>query len=234
MSGSPTPEQLKQHERLIDHFKRVYSIVAGLALTEACRRSLPIESIFDFRLWMFATLFITLVPVFHAGDRLLDQKHYGRPPLTSRERFAFVWDEYRLLLTAVLFVCLAESIPSAADIRNPSEFAPGRFYFWMSVTFGFDVCVLGVDHIKNRQRWSELQPYLGWMVANSLLCYVCLSASQLPLDFAHKTVSVAVLGDVTLFTLSLVVFICALLRAILDYLVGDAFLFPRTNTGQTI
>jgi len=234
MSGSPAPDPLKQHERLIDHFKRVYSIVAGLALTEACRRSLPIESIFDFRLWMFATLFITLVPIFHGGDRSLDQKHCGRPPLTLRERLAFVWDDYMLLLTAVLFVCIAESIPSAADIRNPGDFAPGRFYFWMSVTFGFDVFVLGFDLIKNRRRRSELQPYRVWMVANSLLCYVCLRASQLSLDFTHKTVSVAVLGDVTLFTLSLVVFICALLRTIVDYSVGDAFLFPRTNTGQTI
>nr|WP_294548953.1 hypothetical protein [uncultured Rhodopila sp.] len=235
MSGSPAPDPLKQHERLIDHFKRVYSIVAGLALTEACRRSLPIESIFDFRLWMFATLFITLVPIFHGGDRSLDQKHCGRPPQTVWERVAFVWDDYMLLLTAVLFVCIAESIPSAADIGTPSDFAPGRFYFWMSVTFGFDVFVLGVDYVKNWQRRSELRPYWVWIVANSLLCYICLRASQLVLlDYSVKTVSVALLGDVTLFTLSVVVFICALLRTIVDYSVGDAFLFPRTNTGQTI
>jgi hypothetical protein len=235
MPGSPTPEQVKQHERLIDHFKRVYSIVAGLALTEACRRSLPIESIFDFRLWMFATLFITLVPIFHGGDRSLDQKHSGRPPQNLWERFKLVWDDYMLLLTAVLFVCIAESIPSAADIRSANEFAPGRFYFWMSVTFGFDVFVLFVDGLKNWKRRSELRPYPVWIVANSLLCAVCLIASQLVLlDFSLKTVSVAILGDVTLFTLSLVVFVCAVVRTIVDYLFGEVFLFPGTKTGHAI
>src|SRR5208283_1421724 len=126
------------------------------------------------RLWMFATLFITLVPIFHGGDRSLDQKYSGRPPQTLAARFAFVWDDYMLLLTAVLFVCIAESIPSATDVRDPKAFAPDRFYFWMSLTFGFDVFVLVVDYAKNWSRRSELGPYPVWIVENGLLCVVCL------------------------------------------------------------
>jgi membrane protein implicated in regulation of membrane protease activity len=95
--------------------------------------------------------------------------------------------------------------------------------------------VLFVDGLKNWKRRSELRPYPVWIVANSLLCAVCLIASQLVLlDFSLKTVSVAILGDVTLFTLSLVVFVCAVVRTIVDYLFGEVFLFPGTKTGHAI
>ena len=66
--------------RLIDHFKRAYQIIVGLAIARACVKVLPhgFSGFPDLEFWLFATLFVTLVPSFHGGDRSLDIKYLGR------------------------------------------------------------------------------------------------------------------------------------------------------------
>jgi hypothetical protein len=94
VSGSHSGTQADpQHQRLIDYFKRVYAIVAGLALTDACRRTLPLTDYHDPRLRMFLAFFVTIVPIFHGGDRSLDQKYFASEPSSPVERFWFVWDD---------------------------------------------------------------------------------------------------------------------------------------------
>jgi hypothetical protein len=204
-------QDTKPHERLIDHFKRVYSIVAGLALTDACRRALPIADLGDYRLWMFAAFFVTLVPIFHGGDRSLDQKYLRQPPRGAWPKIWFLWDDYMLLLTAVFFVCIADSIPSqsATDLSRPD-----LFYRWMAAMLGFDVFVLVIDRLKNRGR-ADLAPYRVWIPINLVMAMVCVWASLLA---GSKALPQS--------WLSAGIFALAAGRTVLDYWAGKSFLFP--------
>jgi hypothetical protein len=106
----------QQRSRLIDHFKRAYQIIAGLAITLACSKlvpdGVPSFGIFsDTSFWLFCTFFITVVPIFHGGDRSLDIKYLRAPPKGFGGQAAYVWDVYMMLITAILFVKIAQSIP---------------------------------------------------------------------------------------------------------------------------
>jgi hypothetical protein len=210
---SASVPDLKPHERLIDHFKRVYSIVAGLALTDACRRALPIADLGDYRLWMFAAFFVTLVPIFHGGDRSLDQKYLRTPPQGVWPKIWFLWDDYMLLLTAVFFVCIADSIPS----QNPGDGARAYlFYRWMAAMLCFDVFVLVIDRLKNRGR-TDLAPYRVWIPINLALAGLCAGASVLSAS-----------GALPPFWLSIGIFALSATRTALDYWAGNSFLFPAS------
>ena len=111
-----TAEDLeKQRSRLIDHFKRAYQIIVGLAITLACTKlfpaGIPSFAIFsDTSFWLFCTFLITVVPIFHGGDRSLDIKYLRESPPGFWGKAAYVWDVYMLLITAILFVKIAQSI----------------------------------------------------------------------------------------------------------------------------
>ena len=95
----------RNRSRLIDFFKRLFAIIAGLAITEACKRLLPANPTFALpgpSFWMFVTLFVTIVPIFHGGDRSLDVRHLDQRVENTRQRLKFVWDVYALLITALL------------------------------------------------------------------------------------------------------------------------------------
>jgi hypothetical protein len=232
----PTEAQMDAHNRTIDHFKQVYAIIAGLALTEACLHVLPLTGAGDFRIPLFFTLLITVVPIFHGGDRSLDVKYRNHYPQTARDRAALLWDDYMLLLTAVLFVCIAEAIPKAPEPGHaPAEVHAQAFYHWMAIMLGFDVTVLVIDRWKSRAKERvRLKPYIAWIVINSLLGLVCgvvsgMSEPQgaglavtIPLPFG---LSVAA----TLWQVSFAVFAAALLRTVADYEVEQGFLLARAN-----
>jgi hypothetical protein len=137
-------QRLEERKRLVDHFKRVYSIIAGLAITEACKKLFPfsLASFGDCQFWMFASLFISIVPIFHGSDRSLDRKYVNQSAGTLKERAFYIWDVYMLLITAILFVAIAEAIP---DAKAPSS-DPAYFYYSMCVLFWFDVFVLSLDY----------------------------------------------------------------------------------------
>jgi len=202
---------MQPHERLIDHFKRVYAILAGLALTDACRRTLPIGDLADYRLWMFAAFFVTLVPIFHGGDRSLDQKYLRLRPQGAWPKIWFLWDDYMLLLTAVFFVCIADSIPSQNASDIPKAYL---FYRWMAAMLCFDVFVLVVDRLKNRGR-ADLAPYRVWVPINLAMAGFCAGASVLAASNAWPP-----------FWLSAGIFALAAARTVLDYWAGKTFLFP--------
>src|SRR6266571_165610 len=104
MSVAPAHDPAQARARLIDHFKRAYQIIVGLAITIACTKLFTSETTLS--LWLFCTFFITVVPIFHGGDRSLDVKYLGARPQGFWQRAAYIWDVYMLLITAVLFVKL--------------------------------------------------------------------------------------------------------------------------------
>lgn len=165
MQQSATDDERANQERsrLIDHFKRAYQIIVGLAITLACTRLFSSAS-FSSSIWFFCTFFITVVPIFHGGDRSLDIKYLGAQPTGFWGRAAFIWDVYVLLITAILFVKIALSIPTTTVTPVASvtgawsaagDSTPESFYLWMGGMLTFDVAVLAFDRFKTARLATE-------------------------------------------------------------------------------
>lgn len=167
--NQPTEEERKQARgRLIDHFKRVHSLIVGLAITEAVRRqfmsTLPFPNP---SLLMFFTFFITVVPIFHGGDRSLDVKYLGRSQVGLRKRVSYLWDVYMLLITAMLFVSVAEAIPNKDGFLTHDA---AVFYLMFTVTLVVDIVILLIDRCKSEPATrARLAPYAIWIGANTVL-----------------------------------------------------------------
>jgi hypothetical protein len=215
----------QERSRLIDHFKRAYQIIVGLAITLACTKLFPsgIATTPDITFWLFCIFFITVVPIFHGGDRSLDLKYLGSRPQGSWGRAAYMWDVYMLLITAIFFVKIAQAIPGAGlgfGGGVPPQ-TPPLFYEWMAGMLAFDALVLAIDWIKSgllkTQRWNELQVYMKWIVLNIVLALACYLAASPP-AFVSAQISVEVIA--------IGVFAVASIRSILDYSFGKNFMFP--------
>jgi len=228
------PAQVKQNRvRLVDHFKRVYTIIVGLAITEAVKGQFPptLETVFGPPGWMFWTFFITIVPIFHGGDRSLDIKYTREAGVGNRAKY--LWDVYVLLFTAVLFVWIADSIPSVLKAAHP--FPPKDlleqsmlFYRLMGIMFLFDVVVLFIDYWKSEPNLrADLKSYYVWVPSNfilGILCFVASIAISKTQD-PNQVYSIFSLS-LSLQGLSLIVFAAAAIRTGLDYWFSRAFLFP--------
>ena len=217
--------EIQERSRLIDHFKRAYQIIVGLAITLACTKLFPNDIAQipeDTSFWLFCTFFITVVPIFHGGDRSLDIKYLRQQPVGFWGRAAYVWDVYMLLITAILFVKIAQAIPGTTILGTGSS-SPGTptlFYKWMAFMLFVDVGILIVDGVKNKlldtRAQAELGAYIKWIVLNISLAAVCLVAEH----------SSACITAVSANIISIIVFAFALLRTILDYIFGKDFMFP--------
>lgn len=225
-------QKSRDRPRLVDHFKRVYSIIAGLAITEACKQLWPfsLASFTDYRFWMFAAFFITIVPIFHGGDRSLDRKYIDHEPKNRVERAFYIWDVYMLLVTAILFVGLAEAIPKAEDIHKaaPTPADLAYFYYFLSVLFLFDAIVLWADFLKSDagRRLKLQESYKQWIPANLILCVFCAFAAYLINPTGALAAFVGLQPFPMITALSIVVFAAAAARTFFDYWFSGDFMFP--------
>jgi hypothetical protein len=121
-----------------------------------------------------------------------------------------------LLITAILFVCIAGSIPNAPDGMAPIK-PPVAFYAWLRAMLGFDVGVLLLDWLKAR-RPDDWAPYPVWITINILMFFEC--------SWALHVASSPTPG-MTWSYLSRLVFAAACLRTAADYAAGAGFLVPR-------
>jgi len=203
--------QDQQRSRLVDHFKCAYQIIVGLAITQACSKLFPDGhfTLNDPAFWMFCTFFITVVPIFHGGDRSLDIKYLGAPQTKLTGQIAYVWDVYMLLITAIFFVKISQTIPGQGLIGS-AEMDPKLFYYWMAAMLWFDAAVLFVDWAKSHS--LDLRVYFGWIALNGLFGLACYYLPGNPKLSSE--------------TLGIVIFIGAFIRTVLDYLLGRKFMFP--------
>jgi hypothetical protein len=215
----PEEEVRQQRSRLIDHFKRAYQIIVGLAITLACGKVFAHGTIelSDPALLLFCTFFITVVPIFHGGDRSLDLKYLGEKPSSGWNQLAYIWDVYMLLITAIFFVKIAQAIPGPGIgfLDNSGTATAGHFYDWMAAMLFFDAIVLFIDGVKSAllgsRAWTRLQVYVTWILLNVVLGVVCLVIPQT--SWSPETVGI-------------VVFLAAFVRTVLDYIAGSKFMFP--------
>jgi hypothetical protein len=215
----PEEEVRQQRSRLIDHFKRAYQIIVGLAITLACGKLFAHGTIelSDPALLLFGTFFITVVPIFHGGDRSLDLKYLGEKPSSGWNQLAYIWDVYMLLITAIFFVKIAQAIPGPGIgfLDNSGTTTAGHFYDWMAAMLFFDASVLFIDGVKSAllgsRAWTRLQVYVWWILLNVALGILCLAIPQ-------TTWSPEAVG--------IVVFLAAFVRTVLDYVAGSKFMFP--------
>lgn len=217
------PSENRERSRLLDHFKRVFAILVGLAITEACKKLLPVTPLIEMpgpAFWMFAMLLLTIIPIFHGGERSLDVRHLDAATNAPWRRLSFLWDAYVLLITGILFVCAAESLPHADVLPAGAPGADPRrqmiaFYTWMSIVFGFDVLALIVDYLKRGDLRQRLRSYGTWIGLNVLMLVVCVGAVA------------ALRSHANLLAVSVIVCGLAALRTVLDYATSDAaFMFP--------
>jgi len=91
MSDAVTPKE--KRGRVVDHAKRLYSIVVGLAVAEACKQLFPSDSWNSTTFVLFCTFLVTIVPIFQGFDRSLDIKYYEEPlGETRKARSLYLWD----------------------------------------------------------------------------------------------------------------------------------------------
>ena len=205
-------KEREHRSRLIDHFKRAYQIIVGLAIALACQKVFEsgTVSLNDPALLRFGIFFITVVPIFHGGDRSLDLKYLGANVTQARDRVAYVWDVYMLLITAILFVKIAQAIPD-----NGQGHGETHFYQWMAGMLIFDMAVLLIDGAKSRllrtRGAGELGVYPRWILLNLAMAVVCLYVPSSGLSATN--VGIAVL-------------LAAFVRTLLDYYFGRKFMFP--------
>lgn len=226
----PQPNLDQERSRLVDHFKRAYQIVVGLSITLACTKLFPtgfVQFPLDTSFWLFCAFFVTVVPIFHGGDRSLDIKYLQPQKPGFWRYFAYIWDVYMLLVTAILFVKIAQAIPlpklesnSAIFSAVPAPTTPHFFYLWMAAMLAADAIILFVDWIKSAllkiERRAAFGGYLPWIVLNSALCAICLLAAFPP----------DLISTCSEQTVALIVFLCAFARTFMDYIYGRNFMFP--------
>ena len=152
---------------------------------------------------MFGIFFVTIVPIFHGGDRSLDRKYLGTPTV-GWQQVGYIWDVYILLITAILFVKISSAMPGQG-LMGGAGGTREHFYQWMGGMLLFDVAVLVVDGLKTGY-WKQYLPWLGLNLVLGTSCLLAASASAGWVDAA--------------------VFVVALLRTVADYIFGKDFMFP--------
>jgi hypothetical protein len=200
--------------RLLDHSKRVYSIIVGLAIADACRTLFP----FDFShglsnsLVLFLTFVVTVVPIYQGFDRSLDIKYYETSLDAPLNPGAYTWDVAMLLVTAIFFVGMAESL------RTNGTPTPAAFYFWLGLMLVFDCGVLLIDYAKSPVKETLRPHYRIWGAINLALGIVAIYAS---FGVAAQEAVGPATGAQWLFLL------LAVVRSGIDYSRSMRFRFPQ-------
>ena len=123
-------------------------------MADACRTLFPFT--FSFpptnSLVLFLTFLVTVVPIFQGFDRSLDIKYFENLETPIRPG-VYTWDVAMLILTAVFFLGMAESLQSKGV---PT---PAAFFFWLGLMLLFDCFVLLVDYVKSPDRGRLGTPY---------------------------------------------------------------------------
>lgn len=194
------PEQLK---RSIESLQRLYTIVVGLAVTEALRAFLTFQPVDPSVKWwvnwrVLGVLLVTIVPFYHGANAHLDQYIYGFDGVRREKRYALLIDFAVLFFEGVLFLMLALSL--------------GNFYFAVKVFQGIllvDILWAGFVYMTGDKQTTDSSYVLNWAKVN----FFALVAVSLVVDLNA-------LQDATR---SNWVFSIAVVRTVVDYVICHNF-----------
>lgn len=208
-------EVLRARSRVVDHWKRLFAIVSGFAITVACGRAYSCLLVGDIDgLTQFVAFIVTLLPVFHGMERSLDLRYLQpRSPIPHAARL--IGDTGVLLITALFFLLLALSIPDhgQAWLMERSELLRSWFPRAFVGFLVFDAIVL----VVTRTRLKTVAPETGAHDAHARLAALNAVAALV------VGIGVIWLDVLTRFGLAVV----ALVRSGIDYGMSSSFLYPQ-------
>ncbi len=217
LAGGPenSEDVLRARNRVVDHWKRLFAIVSGFAITVACLRVYSCALSRDLAgILQFVVLIVTIPPVFHGMERSLDLRYLQRrSPIPGAARM--VGDTAVLMLTGLFFLGLALSIPDHGQswLVDRKDILR-RWYMLLLVSFFFfDSIVLWAT----KKRLQETAPEAGahsahrnLAILNVLTCAAIIAAVGFDLGF--WPVALIAVG-----------------RTLLDYKISRAFLYPQAS-----
>jgi len=215
-------------KRSVDNLQQLYTVVAGLALTNAVGKLVAVPAAvglgsgapglspypIEFQpaaLPMFATLVVTLIPFYHGANRYLDsayvfkEESHQSPPLAAMVDFLF------FLFQAIIFHAMA------LVLIQP------QWFFWLYIAvLLWDCAWLGFVWFQSPVLFS---PIRNWLVLNVIFAALVFVVTDTPLLAAGtgKWVFAAALST---------------LRTVLDYVLSWSVYWPgptradRPNTDK--
>jgi hypothetical protein len=233
-----TPEKredvFRARNRVVDHWKRLFAIICGFAITVACLRAYTCVLEKDWTgLLQFFALMVTIPPVFHGIERSLDVRYLqSTSPIPGAGRL--IIDTAILMLTALFFLGLALNIPDLS-VQWWAERAivlRRRFLLLLVLFFLFDFVVLlvarkllreggaGGEHLSTHARLAVINLLAGLAVGVGMFSgaavarYFGVDGWLASRGFEAPVVAAALI---------------AVGRTILDYPVSRRFLYPQEN-----
>jgi len=207
---------LRARSRVVDHWKRLFAIVCGFAITVACVRAYSCLLVADVHgIMLFVAFISTLLPVFHGMERSLDLRYLeARSPVPTAVRL--MGDTGVLMISALFFLVLGLSIRDHSQAWLTPHSDRLRFIFlWALVGFlVFDSLVL----FATRNRLQQVAPESGAHESHKRLALLNLASAG--------AVAAAGLLDVLG---GLLIAVVAVGRSIIDYLMSGGFLYPQTE-----
>ncbi len=185
-------------KRSIDSLQRLYSIVIGLAITEALRRFLfptnppataatPISSALPLstNVELLLMLFVTVVPIYHGANAHLDETYLYGKDADKQKRYALLVDFAMLFAEAIVLLTLALSLNDFARFVR-------AFEGLLLLDIAWSVCVYFLAPQSTNSRHA-----MNWGLLNvgALVCIALVSDTNFLMDEArpHWVLGIAIL-----------------------------------------
>jgi hypothetical protein len=219
----PASVRFDEWKRVVDHMKRLFAIVCGLALTLGCVNAYTCYNRSDadtVGILQFVILLVSVVPIFHGAERSLDLK-YLRADKPGARPFWIIVDFWLLLVSALFFVVIAQCVPDYRPATPPNvDVLRDRFLLFLGAFFLYDVVVLMQGALRVQTPGAAapdrivLLAHGAWMAGNGVMGAIYL-ISRSYLEPGSEPVG-----------LFCVLLALALFRTVCDYAFGWRFLFP--------
>lgn len=194
-------------ERSVNSLQTLYTVVIALALVEAIKAIINIQTDTNsiYVNWKslipFSALVFTLIPFHHGANRYLDEMYIvkgcqGRP-LTGLIDFLFFFVE------AAVFYIMSLSISQ-----------PKLFFYTLTILFVIDIVWLIFVYFSSNESFKKIK-YWFWLNLGTIFLLLIFNATKLLDDDINKWI---------------ILLLVTLLRTVLDYILEWSFFWPSNNS----
>jgi hypothetical protein len=211
MNGSQEDNLLRARSRVVDHWKRLFAIITGFAITAACQRAYLCYWNSDWAgILEFIAFISTVPPVFHGMERSLDLR-YLEPKSESPSAWTVAEDTFVIITTGIFFLALALSIP---DYTTNGRRDLHVFPVLLSAFLFFDVIALLKTSPRFNNTKSHISTHYGLAILNAMALILIMFV--LYCQNAQNALMMQV-----------IIGLIAILRSWGDYMVSKDFLYPQ-------